>query len=26
VKADPGGEALPPPHVLPGPGKQVVHA
>jgi predicted RND superfamily exporter protein len=26
VKADAGGDALPPPHVLPGQGKQVVHA
>ncbi len=26
VKADPGSDALPPPHVLPGPAKQVVHA
>jgi len=26
VKADPGSDALPAPHVLPGPGKQVVHA
>ena len=26
VKADPGGDALPAPHVLPGPAKQVVHA
>jgi uncharacterized protein len=26
VKADPGSDALPPPHVLPGPVKQVVHA
>ena len=26
VKADPGSDALPPPHVVPGPAKQVVHA
>jgi hypothetical protein len=26
VKADPGSDALPAPHVLPGPAKQVVHA
>jgi len=26
VKADPGSDALPAPHVIPGPGKQVVHA
>jgi hypothetical protein len=26
VKVDPGSDALPAPHVLPGPTKQVVHA
>jgi predicted RND superfamily exporter protein len=26
VKTDPGSDALPPPHVVPGPAKQVVHA
>jgi hypothetical protein len=26
VKADPGSDDLPAPHVAPGPGKQVVHA
>jgi hypothetical protein len=26
VMADPGSDALPAPHVLPGPAKQVVHA
>jgi hypothetical protein len=26
LKTDPGSDALPPPHVVPGPAKQVVHA